>query len=427
MPSGHELRRSPGMRASVPESTVRICASRRTTGYATLPQHQRCGHSPAAERDSRENEALGEINARCACFRTEVLFPVSAAEVFSSQQDLAIQRPTATTGSTMNATRTRSTESQPSKAQHDSRTPTILAVGAAGAFAGLVVPELAKRGASVRGLVRDSRQAEAVRKRGAADVAIGDLRDRASLEAALKGVGSVFYIAPAFMPNEAEVGKGMVAAAKEAGVRRFVFSSVIDPSISALVNHSAKAPVEEAIIESGMEYALLQPTLFVQGIARSWSTVLKSGVFAEPWSTETRFTRVDYRDVAEVGAIALTEERLLYGTYQLCAEGNLNRKEVAALMGEVLGRTIEAVAVSRPRSEGTGRSSRDEARAPMTVMFDWYDKRGLLGNALVLRAILGREPRTLRAYLEELAAQSEISDRRDRDADDGASVGGQST
>jgi hypothetical protein len=36
-------------------------------------------------------------------------------------------------------------------------------------------------------------------------------------------------------------------------------------------------------------------------------------------------------------------------------------------------------------------------------MFDWYDRHSLLGNALTLRAILGREPRTLRAYFEELA------------------------
>ena len=42
---------------------------------------------------------------------------------------------------------------------------TILAVGAAGRFAGLVVPELAKRGAKVRGLVRDAKQGDAVRKR----------------------------------------------------------------------------------------------------------------------------------------------------------------------------------------------------------------------------------------------------------------------
>ena len=76
--------------------------------------------------------------------------------------------------------------------------PTILAVGAAGPFAGLVVPELAKRGAKVRGLIRDAKQGEGVLKNGAAEVAVGDLTDRASLDAALKGVDAVFYIAPAF-------------------------------------------------------------------------------------------------------------------------------------------------------------------------------------------------------------------------------------
>jgi len=37
-------------------------------------------------------------------------------------------------------------------------------------------------------------------------------------------------------------------------------------------------------------------------------------------------------------------------------------------------------------------------------MFAWYDQRGLMGNALTLRAVLGREPRTLRHFFEELAA-----------------------
>jgi len=36
-----------------------------------------------------------------------------------------------------------------------------------------------------------------------------------------------------------------------------------------------------------------------------------------------------------------------------------------------------------------------------------YDRHGLLGSALTLRAILGRAPRTLRAYFEELAGKSE--------------------
>ncbi len=285
--------------------------------------------------------------------------------------------------------------------------PTVLAVGAAGPFAGLIVPELAKRGVRVRGLVRHEEQGDAVRSNGASEIAVGDLTDRASLDAALQGVDSVFYVAPAFIPDEAEVGKGVVEAAKQSGVRRIVFSSVIAPVISALENHSAKAPVEEAIIESGMEYALLQPTLFFQNMARGWPLVVKTGAYGEPWSDETRFSRVDYRDVAEVAAIALTEDRLLYGTYQLCAEGRLNRKEMAVLMGEVLDRKIEAVRPSPPASP-----SQDAGTpvSPMQRMFDWYDHHALVGNALTLRAILGREPRTLRAYFEELSRQPQPTD-----------------
>jgi uncharacterized protein YbjT (DUF2867 family) len=130
--------------------------------------------------------------------------------------------------------------------------------------------------------------------------------------------------------------------------------------------------------------------------------VVKTGVLAEPWSLETRHTRVDYRDVAEVAAIALTEDRLVYGAYELCSEGALDRRELAALMSEVLGRKIEAAVLPVAKAVEPFEPKRQEG---MARMFDWYDSHGLLGNALVLRAILGREPRTLRAFIEELASQ----------------------
>lgn len=145
--------------------------------------------------------------------------------------------------------------------------PTILAVGAAGAFAGLVVPELARRGAKVRGLVRDPSQEAAVRDNGAWEVAVGDLADRASLQSALQGVDRAFYIGPAFMKDGAAVGKGFVEAARAAGVRRIVFSGVIHPTLGALSNHRDTAPVEEAILESDLEYAFLHPALFFQNLA----------------------------------------------------------------------------------------------------------------------------------------------------------------
>jgi uncharacterized protein YbjT (DUF2867 family) len=277
---------------------------------------------------------------------------------------------------------------------------TILAVGAAGKFAGLVVPALAERGVKVRGLVRNTTQGEAVRKLGATDIAIGDLRDRASLDAALKGVDAVFYIAPAFLPDEAEIGKGMVESAKRAGVRRFVFSSVIHPVLNALGNHAQKAPVEEAVLTSEMEYTFLHPTVFFQNFTEAWPKIVETGVLAEPWSVDTRFSRVDYRDVAEAAAIALTEDRLLYGTFELCADGWLNRKDVAAIIGEVLGRPIKAERID-PKMAAAGAGPGAPA---LKKMFDWYDMRGLMGSAVTLRAILGREPRNLHTFFEEMNA-----------------------
>ena len=279
----------------------------------------------------------------------------------------------------------------------------ILAIGAAGKFAGLVVPELAKRGAQVRGMVQDVKQAVRVREHGAAEVVAGDIRDRASLDAAMKGVGAVFYIAPAFLPGEAEVGKAVVDTAKQAGVRRFVFSSVIHPVLSAPVNHAAKAPVEEAILDSGMEYTLLHPALFFQNYAQGWAAAADKGAYAEPWSADTRFSRVDYRDVAEAAAIALTGDSLLFGTFELCAEGRLNRHDVAGLMSEALGHTVKAASLTPDELAAAGSAGNGQA-TPLKAMFEHYDHHGLLGNPLTLRVILGREPRTLRAYFAELAA-----------------------
>ena len=292
---------------------------------------------------------------------------------------------------------------QQSGASSDENRDVVLVVGAGGQFAGLVVPALAKRGVKVRAFIKNPEETDAVLQAGAAEVAIGDLREPSSVQRAMNGVSSAFYLAPAFLQQEADVGQSFVAAAREAGVRRFVFSSVIHPVLTELVNHAAKIPVENAVLNSGMEYAFLHPAMFFQNYAGAFPRIRGTGVVAEPWSSETRFSRVDYRDVAEVAAIALTENRLLFGTFELCAEGHLNRKDVAKLLSEVLGREMKAVTLE-PRKGPAGMRSEDEQRAMLQKMFDWYDHHPLVGNALTLRAILNREPRTLRTYFEELAA-----------------------
>ncbi|WP_198033876.1 NmrA family NAD(P)-binding protein [Bradyrhizobium sp. WSM2254] len=252
-------------------------------------------------------------------------------------------------------------------------------------------------GAVIRGLVRRPEQIQIAKDRGASEVALGDLSDPESLDAALNGVEGVFHIGPVFAPNEVQLGRKIIEAAQWAGVRKFVFSSVIHPILS-LPNHAAKAPVEEALVNSDLEYTILHPTMLFQNYSASWEKIVETGVLAEPWAADTCFSRVDYRDVADVAAIALTENRLAYGTFELCAPGILSRHAVAALLTQMLGREIGVRTLDRSK---LGETPRD-----MLTMFEHYDHHGLVGCSLALRTILGREPRTLLAYFEELAAAS---------------------
>jgi uncharacterized protein YbjT (DUF2867 family) len=283
--------------------------------------------------------------------------------------------------------------------------PTVLVVGAAGKFAGLVVPELVARGVCVRALVRDEYAAARARQCGASEIALGDLCDVGSLAQAAEGVDGVFHIGPAFAQEETQMGLNMIEAARRAGVRRFVFSSVIQPTDTSLENHAAKVPVERALYASGMVYTILQPANFFQNLARGWDGIVAQGRFAEPYPVSIRVARVDYRDVAEVAAIALTSDRLAYGTFELCSDDAPTREEIVKLIGRALGRAIEAAEISfEAWSVRAAQTLNARQLAMLGNIQKHYARYGLRGNSLTLRAILGRPPRTFAQYIEELAA-----------------------
>lgn len=284
--------------------------------------------------------------------------------------------------------------------------PTVLVVGASGRFAGLVVPELVRRNATVRALVHDPANAEKARMLGASEVAIGDLRNRRSLESAVEGVAGVFHIGPAFAPDEAAMGVAMVEAAAQAGVQKFVFSSVIQPTNTKLKNHASKVPVEDALYSTTMEYTVLHPANFMQNLAAAWPSVVEHGVFSEPFPKTAKVARVDYRDVAEVAAIALTEARLSYATIELCA-GMHSRAEIASMMGEELGRPVLAGEPTFAEWAANARLPYSDTQMELLAkVFGHYAHYGLGGNSLTLRAALGREPRSLRSFIRNLALRT---------------------
>lgn len=284
----------------------------------------------------------------------------------------------------------------------------ILVVGAGGHFGRYVAPELLKRGADVRAMVHHDRAEAVARATGVTDITRADLRDEAAVRRALEGVGGVFYIPPKFLPDEPEIGVRLVQLAAEAGVERFVFSGVIYPFITDMDNHRHKLPVMLALIKSGMAFTILLPTNLMQSTGVFfWDKVLATGEYVEPWAQDKKSGYVDYRDVAEVAAKALTEDGLQYGVFDLSSSDMVSREDIVALMSAALGRTITTR--TQPIDEWNAENMPPDPmlRDAFAGIDRFYSRYGFPGgNDLVLRAILGRPPRTMASYIAELVEES---------------------
>jgi hypothetical protein len=89
---------------------------------------------------------------------------------------------------------------------------------------------------------------------------------------------------------------------------------------------------------------------------------------------------------------------------ELCSAGMVDRIELAQLMSDALNRVIQAGEPGFDEWAKRAEIPEGPVREGLRKMYAHYDQFGFPGgNALVLRAILEREPRTLRAFVSELA------------------------
>ncbi|MEH0421479.1 NmrA family NAD(P)-binding protein [Streptomyces sp. B21-083] len=280
----------------------------------------------------------------------------------------------------------------------------ILVLGASGDTGLAVTRALAARGAEVRAFIRDTGKAKKVLGAGATEVAEGDLRDLAAIERAATGCEGVYFIGPRFMPEEAQLGKAVVDIAERTGIRRFVFSGVYHPSISALLNHQPKLAVEDHLYKTDLEFTVLQPSRFMHGpLVSGWARAVQEGVYADAFSPDARMAYVDYEDVAEAVAIAFTEQRLVRGTFELSAPGEYTARDIAAHLAEALGRPVRAEQAALDQygpAAQQGLLASPFAAEGFKRLREYYDGYGFRGgNGLVLETILGREPTGIAAWI----------------------------
>jgi uncharacterized protein YbjT (DUF2867 family) len=149
----------------------------------------------------------------------------------------------------------------------------ILVTGGTGFVGGHVVQELRGRDLPVRCLVRDPRRGAKLVSWGC-ELADGDLTDPASLRAAVAGVDTVIHFVgirqgrrEQFQQVMVEGTRDLLAAAKDAGVRRFVHMSALGTSEATkdlVPYYGSKWENEQQVQGSGIPNVIFRPS-FVFG------------------------------------------------------------------------------------------------------------------------------------------------------------------
>jgi uncharacterized protein YbjT (DUF2867 family) len=281
----------------------------------------------------------------------------------------------------------------------------ILVTGGTGTVGSELIRILSERGATVRALVRDPGRAGGILRHGVETVR-GDLSDPATLRAPLEGCDRVFLLSP---PDPSQVAwqGNLIEAAKAAGTKPHVVKlSVIGAALDAPFRIGRwHAQTERHLEDSDLAWTFLRPGSFVQNFLHFAASIAGEGAFHQP-AGDGRVAYVDARDVAEAAARVLLEGGHRYKAYELTGPEALTGEEVAERFSAAIGKPVRYVSVSPEAAANAMRGSRmPEWYIGMLLELFELQRNGASARITpTLRTLLGRPPRTVRAFARDYAA-----------------------
>lgn len=277
----------------------------------------------------------------------------------------------------------------------------ILITGASGKTGKAILKSLVKI-ESVCALVHRETNATDIKSIGADKVVVGSLLDETTIRSAMREVRAVYHICPNMSPDEEQIGRSVIEAAKRLGVEHFVYHSVLHPQTEKMAHHWAKLRVEEMLFESGLPFTILQPAPYMQNLLAGWKSIVEENTLRVPYSVNAKFSFIDLEDLAEAAKAVLTGTIHLNATYELAGTSATSHVDAAKIFGRVLRKDIRAeveeINIWKARTEGLS----EYALENLVRMFDYYDQWGLAGNPTILRWILRREPTSLEQFIERI-------------------------
>ncbi len=286
----------------------------------------------------------------------------------------------------------------------------ILVTGSTGSIGSQVLAHLVGKGVEIHALARAPGQA----KFPAGVVPVqGDLTDVDAMRAALSKASTLFLL-NAVVPDELTQALIALNLAREAGVERIVYFSVLHSEKYTNVPHFAgKHAVGRMIEQFDLPATILRPAYFIQNDASLKDAVLGHGIYPMPVG-EAGISMVDTRDIGEIAALHLLRRERAAGpqpleTIDLVGPDVLTGAAIASIWTEMLDRPVRygdgdmAAFEQRMRAFAPGWMAYD-----MRLMLGRFQQDGMAAtpdDVERLTALLGRPLRSYRDFAIEIAKQ----------------------
>jgi uncharacterized protein YbjT (DUF2867 family) len=296
----------------------------------------------------------------------------------------------------------------------------ILVAGSTGYLGGEICRRLVANGHQVRGLVRSTSDAATVarlRELGVETVE-GDLRDPGSLENAVRGADTVISTVTTTRSRQADEGiestdkrghLNLVDAARDAGVRRFIFVSYSGQLGEDDPLTVAKRTVERSVRESGMTYTILRPSVFME----AWLSPVFGFDYNNARATiygsgESKISWISLGDVAEFAVRSVDDPKAENAVLELGGPAALSPNEVVRIFEEVGGRRFQVQHISEEALRAQKQAATDSmARAFAGLMLAYAG-----GDPIPMADTLREFPvrlRSVREYASEAVTPQEVT------------------
>lgn len=269
----------------------------------------------------------------------------------------------------------------------------IAVTGATGNLGGLIIDYLIARDVApgdITAIVRDEAKAADLMGKGV-QLGVADYEDEAALTTALAGVERLVLVSSSEIGKRAAHHANVINAAKAAGVKYIVYTSLLKADTSNLGLAPEHVVSEQLLKDSGIDHTVLRNGWYWENYAAAIESGKAAGKFFGA-AGSAQVSGAARRDYAQAAAVVATSDGHIGKVYELAGAPALSYQEIANEVGKVIGSDVEYVNQSVEEYQATleGFGMLPESAAIFAGMDPIIEQGDLYSDSTDLQDLIGR-------------------------------------